>query len=48
MCLIRANTYNSGQRLDDVIQTRLVLASGKLVLQKSDMEGPGSAGLQVK
>ena len=25
---------NSGQRLDDVIQTHLVLASGKLVLQK--------------
>ena len=26
---------NSGQRLDDVIQTHLVLASGKLVLQKN-------------
>ena len=25
---------NSGQRLDDVIRTHLVLASGKLVLQK--------------
>ena len=26
--------WNSGQRLDDVIRTHLVLASGKLVLQK--------------
>ena len=32
---------NSGQRLDNVNQTHLVLASGKLVLQKSIGPGPG-------
>ena len=32
---IDSTAYNSGQRLDNVNKTNLVLANGKLVIQKS-------------
>ena len=42
MMLVRVNQLrcleNSGQRLENVDQTHLVLASGKLVLQKKRLE----------
>ena len=34
--MLRFIAYSNGQRLDNVNQTHLVIASGKLVLQKSN------------